>query len=125
MRAGCGETPYRHASATIPPLVRGVSNCAQHLRDGTVSVRRGQSAIVPSSAEARDCRSPWLASPLFANTQPKCSHSSLPQGSAKEVGASEDSGYVVTFSLPPTVAIPRGAQMHDCLVMEIQASQSF
>ena len=41
-----------------PPLLRGVSNCAQHLRDGTVSVRRGQSAIVPSSAEARDCRSP-------------------------------------------------------------------
>ena len=52
-----------------PPLVRGVSNCAQHLRDGTVSVRRGQSAIVPSSAEARDCRSPRLASPLFTNTQ--------------------------------------------------------
>ena len=52
-----------------PRLIRGVSNCAQHLRDGTVSVCRGQSAIVPSSPEARDCCSPWLASPLFKDAQ--------------------------------------------------------
>ena len=52
-----------------PITVRGVSNCAQHLRDGTASVHGGQSAIAPSSAEARDCRSPWLASPLCTSTQ--------------------------------------------------------
>ena len=64
--------PYRHASATIPfrLLVRGVSNCAQHLRDSTVSVRRGQSAIVPSSPEVRDCRSAWLVSPC--SQMPNC-----------------------------------------------------
>ena len=39
-----------------PPLVCGVSKCSQHLRDGTVAVRRGQSVIVPSSLKARDCR---------------------------------------------------------------------
>ena len=55
-----------------PLLVRGVLTwqCAQHLPDGTVSVRRGQSAIAPSSPEALDCRSPWLRSPLFTNAQP-------------------------------------------------------
>ena len=52
-----------------PILVREVSHCVQHLLDGTVAVRRGESAIVPSSPEARDCRSPWLASPLFTNAQ--------------------------------------------------------
>ena len=35
----------------------------------TVAVRGGQSVIVPSSPEARDCRSPWLASPLLAVAQ--------------------------------------------------------
>ena len=50
-----------------PPLGRGVSKCAQHLLDGTVEVRRGQSVIVPSSPEARDCHFTLVSVPLVSS----------------------------------------------------------
>ena len=67
-----------------PPLAHAVSKCAQHLLDSTVAVRRGQSVIVPSSPEARDCHvtlvsvPPVSSCPIHFRDLPQCNE--FPQG---------------------------------------------
>ena len=94
-----------------PFFVRGLSNVAQHLGDGTVLVRRGQRSSY-RHPRARDCHSPWLASPLFKKC-PIVRHHAGPVWDGKQPKAGNGERMETKRKQPPAGRPKKGLRVRE------------